>query len=136
MSLIEFQEAFVAAALWSSTYEHDDCNACKEGQCNPACDDGEHEICQETQEFLDAVALTFWKQYGYMCSEDNLTKPLQHSAVSQAGHDFWLTSQGHGCGFWDGDWKEYAGECLTNASKGILNEGQHFFVNQNNELEL
>jgi hypothetical protein len=22
----------------------------------------------------------------------------------QAGHDFWLTRNGHGCGFWDGDW--------------------------------
>ena len=21
-----------------------------------------------------------------------------------AGHDFWLTRNGHGCGFWDGDW--------------------------------
>ena len=23
---------------------------------------------------------------------------------SQAGHDFWLTRNGHGAGFWDGDW--------------------------------
>jgi len=22
----------------------------------------------------------------------------------QAGRDFWLTRNGHGCGFWDGDW--------------------------------
>ena len=24
----------------------------------------------------------------------------------QAGHDFWLTRNGHGAGFWDGDWPE------------------------------
>lgn len=36
---------------------------------------------------------------------------------SQAGHDFWLTRNGHGCGFWDGDWPEAAGGALTRASK-------------------
>lgn len=24
--------------------------------------------------------------------------------LAQAGRDFWYTRQGHGCGFWDGDW--------------------------------
>lgn len=38
------------------------------------------------------------------------------SDLSQAGHDFWLTRNGHGAGFWDGDWPE-AGERLTKASK-------------------
>lgn len=28
---------------------------------------------------------------------------------SQAGHDFWLTRNGHGAGFWDGDWETGAG---------------------------
>jgi len=23
-----------------------------------------------------------------------------------AGHDYWLTRNGHGAGFWDGDWPE------------------------------
>lgn len=32
-------------------------------------------------------------------------------------HDFWLTRNGHGAGFWDGDWPEQAGERLTKASK-------------------
>jgi hypothetical protein len=35
----------------------------------------------------------------------------------QAGHDFWMTRNGHGCGFWDGDWEEEAGERLTAASE-------------------
>jgi hypothetical protein len=33
-----------------------------------------------------------------------------------AGHDFWLTRNGHGAGFWDGDWPETAGKRLTAAS--------------------
>jgi len=26
---------------------------------------------------------------------------------SEVGHDFWLTRNGHGAGFWDGDYDEY-----------------------------
>ncbi len=35
----------------------------------------------------------------------------------QAGHDFWLTRNGHGAGFWDGDWPENDGAILEAASK-------------------
>ena len=31
--------------------------------------------------------------------------------LSEAGHDFWLTRNHHGAGFWDGDWE--AGSRLT-----------------------
>ena len=34
-----------------------------------------------------------------------------------AGHDFWLTREGHGAGFWDGDWTDAVGKRLTAASK-------------------
>lgn len=33
------------------------------------------------------------------------------------GHYFWLTRNGHGTGFWDGDWPEEAGERLTKAAE-------------------
>lgn len=36
-----------------------------------------------------------------------------------AGHDFWLTRNGHGCGFWDGNWEEPAATTLDNASKAF-----------------
>jgi hypothetical protein len=35
----------------------------------------------------------------------------------RAGHDFWLTRNGHGAGFWDGDWPNEVGTRLTEASK-------------------
>jgi len=35
------------------------------------------------------------------------------SVYKRAGHDFWLTRQHHGSGFWDGDWKEPHGDRLT-----------------------
>lgn len=34
----------------------------------------------------------------------------------QAGHDFWLTRNSHGAGFWDGDWPDDVGDRLTAAS--------------------
>ncbi len=35
----------------------------------------------------------------------------------EAAHDFWLTRNGHGAGFWDGDWPEPAASRLTTNSK-------------------
>jgi len=35
----------------------------------------------------------------------------------RAGHDFWLTRNGHGAGFWDGDWPEPMAKALTDAAK-------------------
>ena len=36
--------------------------------------------------------------------------------AEQAGYDFWLTRNGHGAGFWDGDWGT-VGDRLTEASE-------------------
>lgn len=34
----------------------------------------------------------------------------------KAGRDFWYTRNGHGCGFWDGDWPEPYATALTDAA--------------------
>ncbi len=39
--------------------------------------------------------------------------------MEQAGHDFWLNRNGHGAGFWDGDWPEPAATTLDAASKAF-----------------
>jgi hypothetical protein len=36
-----------------------------------------------------------------------------------AGHAFWLTRNGHGAGFWDGDWPEPHASALDEASKAF-----------------
>lgn len=41
---------------------------------------------------------------------------LIKSNLRLAGHDFFLTSNGHGAGFWDGDWEEEIGKKLTEES--------------------
>ena len=37
----------------------------------------------------------------------------------QVGHDFLLTRNGHGAGFWDGDYEKEIGEKLTEISKSF-----------------
>ena len=37
----------------------------------------------------------------------------------RAAHDFWLTRNGHGAGFWDGDWPEPYATQLTDAAHGF-----------------
>lgn len=37
----------------------------------------------------------------------------------QAGHDFALTRNHHGAGFWDGDWPEPAATILTDAAHAV-----------------
>ena len=41
---------------------------------------------------------------------------LMECGDHKAGVDFWLTRNGHGAGFWDGDWPEH-GDKLTELSK-------------------
>lgn len=52
--------------------------------------------------------------------------------MGRAGHDFWLTRNGHGAGFWDGDWPKEAGEKLSEAARafGELNP----YVDENGQI--
>lgn len=57
-----------------------------------------------------------------------------HGHESDAAHDFWLTRNGHGAGFWDGDWEQAAGEALTKASKAF---GEcHVYVGDDGKIYL
>jgi hypothetical protein len=38
---------------------------------------------------------------------------------TQIGHDFWLTRNGHGAGFWDGDYPEATEKILMDAVKNF-----------------
>jgi len=51
--------------------------------------------------------------------------------LSRAGHDFVLTRNGHGAGFWDGDWGEY-GDALTKIAQSFPE--QHLYVGDDDDL--
>ena len=57
------------------------------------------ELDPETRLYLMADCRSWWRRFG--CYVD-----VAGGTPKQAGHDFWLTRNGHGAGFWDGDWPE------------------------------
>lgn len=91
----EFWEGFINCALWSSEKEDSKVN-------RPTGDD---------EKILRAHAMSFYSRMYFYVPHEKGNKTL-----SDAGHDFWLTSQGHGSGFWDGDWPIY-GEAFTKLAK-------------------
>lgn len=114
-----FTRAFFECALWSSTDESRedggdplDANY-GVGDIDPACLAALAAECAVFQEQNAADLAECWGKrgpYGRVDCDD-----------AQAGHDFWLTRCGHGCGYWDGDWPEGAAERLTASSKAFGN---------------
>jgi len=49
----------------------------------------------------------------------NAAKFYDFPGETAAGRDFWFTRNGHGCGFWDGDWPEPHATALTDAAKSF-----------------
>lgn len=94
MKLDTFTQAYVEASLWSST---DDDNEPLDGLYDADCIALEalQTMIAECQDFQTANA------------EDIATD------LARAGHDFWLTRNHHGAGFWDGDWAPAVGQRLT-----------------------
>jgi len=96
-----FTTAYIEAALWSSTDESDE-------QGGEPLDDnyGFDDIAEETLASILDDCKAFQRDHA-----DDIGGELE-----QAGHDFWLTRNGHGAGFWDGDWEDIIGQRLTDAS--------------------
>lgn len=97
--LNQFVAQYERAALWSST----------DDQGRPL-DDGslEYEIAEEALAVFRKDCERFLQQADALtCDESD----------SDLAHDFWLTRNGHGAGFWDGDYPKELGEKLTDISK-------------------
>ena len=70
----------------------------------------EAELSEDTRLDIEADCRSFWRRYG--CYVE-----VAGGTPEQAGHDFWLTRNGHGAGFWDGDWPEPYAEMMTKGSE-------------------
>ena len=97
-----FHNAFMTAALWSSTDNNGD-------PLDSNYDSSD--IDDESATNLEAVARYFW--FRYSCYLEGIAKANGRYAGSHgytldalAGHDLWLTMCGHGAGFWDRDFYE------------------------------
>lgn len=93
-----FTEQYLVTALWSSTDDEVPLDQ----------DHGIEDLAPETMEKMVKDAEKF--------QEEN-AEAISVGEDSRAGHDFWLTRNGHGAGFWDGDWPEPQAKALTKASE-------------------
>jgi hypothetical protein len=147
--LDQFTRAYIEAALWSSTIApFGECASCGKDKvlCQFAKDDTKVEqisegmewtLCEtcggdpggnsyeppaddnysvedlapETLERMAADCAKFQEAHGELFTAEH------YNGI--AGHDFWLTRNGHGAGFWDGDWEEPIATRLTDASKAF-----------------
>jgi hypothetical protein len=105
----EFFDSYIETALWSTNDESDEYGG------NPLDDNyGPEDFDDKDLKKLRDEAWEFFETH--QADFDN-GWPKGVGAYGQAGHDFWLTRNGHGAGFWDGDWRKPYDDQLTEASK-------------------
>lgn len=103
--LDSFTKSYMETALFSSTDDND-----QPLDKNYSI----HDISEETKSEMMSDCADFQE----MASE--LLQALADDATDvRAGKDFWLTRNGHGAGFWDGDWEQQAGAALTKIAKSF-----------------
>lgn len=115
-----FFRSYVGTALWSSNDESDESGG------EPL--DSNYDIDDIDESCLETLAKDCAQFYESHCADihcdgapmaNDMDGSIAAREAAMAGHDFWLTQNGHGAGFWDGDWPEAVGERLTEASQGF-----------------
>lgn len=112
--LDEFTSAYIQAALWSTTDWADESGGEHLDQ-----NYGPEHLSPETLARFKADCAKFQALYGHLLTKANRRRRDDISPEALGGHDFWLTREGHGAGFWDGDWEKSVGETLTAAAKSF-----------------
>jgi hypothetical protein len=103
-----FTSAYIECALWSSTaygVPEDD----GEGHFDTSMERyglTKEDLAPETLANMVADCHHFLETFGHLIDD-----------TERAGHDFWLTRNRHGAGFWDGRWPEPAATQLTEAAQ-------------------
>ena len=72
------------------------------------------DLSEETWAEMVDDCLKFQSSLAWVKAE--IDQPVGNLSA-QGGHDFWLTRNSHGAGFWDGDWPEPYATQLTEAAK-------------------
>jgi hypothetical protein len=105
-SLTEFTDGYIeCAALWpinDHSYK-DEFNAWTREAMHP---DAIKLMQAECKNFFELMEK-------HILCDDGPTGEDGSSQARMAGHDFWLTRNYHGAGFWDGDWPREEGGVLS-----------------------
>lgn len=102
------RSSYIVAMLWSST----DNDGVPLDQHND-----ESDLAPEALAAIDTDCRAFFAAHSDLFTDENWPPSGNiYGAEEQAGHDFWLTRNHHGAGFWDGAWAEPAATTLTDAA--------------------
>jgi hypothetical protein len=117
----EFIDGYITCALWSSTDESTPSGGYPLDQ-NYDTDD----IAPESRAKMEADCKAFLAS--------NIDD-IPADKMASAGHDFWLTRNGHGAGFWareEGFYPEDAGQRLTDAAHAFGES--NLYVDDNSKI--
>lgn len=108
----DFLNAYIEVAFWSSIHEtkRTDSDPCPDPNCTSDAeflDETEHELSDEGRERMRADCEKFWaeNEEDLEIAADAISGP-DWNAAAGGGHNFWLTRNGHGVGFWDRKYKQ------------------------------
>jgi hypothetical protein len=108
-----FLASYIETALWSS---HDMDESGKDIEL----DSGEYELAPETLTRFRTDCADFEPKYDALVEAYNAGRDAADCFTAHNGHpahDFWLTRNGHGAGFWDGDYPEPLAMQLTDLAE-------------------
>lgn len=100
-----FLSSYIETALWSSL---DD-----DGTPLDAAKYADTELAPETVEKFKRDCAAFETKYNELVKDLDDAVLRSFPPDSHIPHDFWLTRNGHGAGFWDGDYPEPFDDILT-----------------------
>jgi hypothetical protein len=108
--LDSFTQGYVEALFFTST-----------GEDGEAFEQGFSDLAPETLARIIADCTAFRRGEQWQQWLDHAADADIYSEDETAGRDFWYTRNGHGCGFWDGDWPEPYATQLTDAARAFGN---------------
>lgn len=98
MSLEKFTESYLICALWSTSDESDDSGG------DPLDKNyGPEDLSPECRANADKACRAFYEANSQLWADESSRG--EWSVDEQAGHDFWLSRNGHGTGFFDREWQ-------------------------------
>ena len=103
-SLDSFTQGYIECAMWLLTDEN--------GESLSHL--GLHDIAQETIQAVIDDCRQFQEAHGPLLER---AEAESGRTASHHGHDYFLTRNGHGAGFWDRGYSADLGEALTQAAK-------------------
>lgn len=114
-----FLDSYLTAELWGASLEDGNLTDDEHSVDVPDdfCYDDVDNLHPSSLEKLTADALRFYLSAKFHIERGEFDGPFEGCKWSQAGHDFAMTRNGHGVGFWESEWNNSSGEFDDNGEQ-------------------